>query len=80
MFQVISLAPQGANVVITWKTAGVRTNAVQAASGGSYGANGFADISGPIIINVSGDTTTNYTDVGGATNVPSRFYRVRLVQ
>jgi len=23
--------------------------------------------------------TTNYTDSGGATNVPSRFYRIRLV-
>jgi len=77
-FKVISIAPQGPNVVITWKTAGVRTNVVQASSGGSYATNEFADISGPMIINVTGDTTTNYTDVGGATNVPSRFYRVRL--
>jgi endoglucanase len=78
-FKITSETSQGPNVVITWKTAGVRTNALQAATGGSYGTNGFADISGPIIINVSGDTTTNYTDAGGATNVPSRFYRVRLV-
>ena len=61
------------------KAAGVRTNAVQAAPGGSYSTNGFADISGPIIINVTGDTTTNYIDSGGATNRPARYYRIRFV-
>jgi hypothetical protein len=25
-----------------------------------------------------GDTSTNYTDVGVATNQPSRYYRIRL--
>jgi len=79
VFQIISLASQGTNVVLTWKTAGVRTNAVQASSGNGYSTTNFADISAPIIINVSGDTTTNYTDVGGATKVPSRLYRARLV-
>jgi hypothetical protein len=59
----------------------VRTNALQAATGDANGGytNNFADISGPIIINVTGDTMTNYVDAGGATNVPSRFYRIRLV-
>ncbi len=79
VFRVISIALQGTNVVITWKTAGVRTNAVQASSGGNYSTNGFADISGPIVINVSGDTTTNYTDVGVTMNYSIRQYRVRLV-
>jgi hypothetical protein len=38
------------------------------------------DIAGSLtIIGGSGDTSTNYVDVGGATNAPSRFYRVRLV-
>ena len=78
VLQIISIAPQGTNMVITWKTAGVRTNAVQASSAGSY-TNGFANISGPIVINVDGDTTTNFTDVGGATITPVRFYRIRLV-
>jgi len=27
----------------------------------------------------SGDVTTNYVDGGGATNKPSRYYRIRLV-
>jgi len=78
VFRVIAITPQGTNLVITWKTAGVRTNVVQAAAGGGYGTNAFGDISGPIVINVSGDTVTNYTDIGGATNFPARFYRVRL--
>ena len=34
--------------------------------------------SGPIAIPGSGDTVTNYLDAGGATNVPSRYYRIRL--
>jgi len=82
LFTVISTAPSGTDIVITWKTAGVRTNAVQATAGlpdGSYNTNGFADVSGPIVIGVTGDTTTNYTDVGGATNSPARYYRIRLV-
>jgi hypothetical protein len=79
VLRVISIALQGTNAVITWKTAGVRTNAVQARSGGNYSTNGFADISGPIVINVSGDTTTNYTEVGVTTNNSTRQYRVRLV-
>jgi glucosylceramidase len=78
VFRITAIAPQGTNVVITWKTAGVRTNVVQVNTGGTYSTNGFADIGGPIVINVSGDTVTNYTDFGGATNFPARYYRVRL--
>ena len=78
--RITSLAGQGSNMVVTWKTAGVRTNVVQAAKGTGAGGSStnFQDISGPIIINVPGDTSTNYTDAGGATNHPSRYYRIRL--
>jgi hypothetical protein len=60
---------------------GGRTNEVQATAGGADGGytTNFIDISGLIVILGSGDTTTNYVDVGGATNFPSRFYRVWLV-
>jgi len=78
---IISIAPQGNDVSITWATAGGATNVVQATAGdgsGNYATNNFTDISGPIAITGSGDTTTNYTDAGGATNVPSRYYRIRL--
>jgi len=53
---------------------------VQATAGdgnGGYATN-FADISGPIVIAGVGNVATNYTDSGGATNVPARYYRVRL--
>jgi hypothetical protein len=81
--RIISVAPQNnGDMLITWRTVGGYTNAVQATIGdasGSYNTN-FVDITTPphIIVSGSGDVTTNYTDGGGATN-PSRFYRVRLV-
>ncbi|HXI82949.1 MAG TPA: glycosyl hydrolase family 28 protein [Verrucomicrobiae bacterium] len=79
--RITAVTPEGHNVTITWTTAGVRTNAVQASTGdgnGGYGTN-FSDISPPIIITVGGDATTNYVDSGGATNSPARYYRIRLV-
>ena len=46
----------------------------------AYSTNGFADIpASQTIIPGSGDVTTNYTDVSGGTNSPSRYYRIRLV-
>ena len=83
VFRITSVATDSSNnVLITWSTAGVRTNVVQATAGDAYGGystNGFQDISGAtVIINVSGDTVTNYTDMQGATNVPTRYYRIRL--
>jgi hypothetical protein len=79
--RIISVMPEGNDIAITWTTAGVRTNAVQATIGdgsGGYSMN-FTDISAQIILPVSGDAVTNYVDVGGATNVPSRYYRIRLL-
>lgn len=78
--RIVSTATENDDVRITWTTAGGSTNVVQATTGdldGGYATN-FADISGPIVIPGSGDTLTNYVDIGGATNLPSRFYRIRL--
>ena len=81
--RITSAVRQATNVVITWRTAGGRTNVVQASPGGvngNYTTNNFADIgASTTIVSGSGDTTTNYTDVAGATNAPTRFYRIRLV-
>lgn len=86
IFRIISAVQNTTDVVITWATAGIRTNVVEAVTPGANGyatngfaTNGFASLSGNIIINIAGDTTTNYTDVGGATNSPTRYYRIRLV-
>jgi PKD repeat protein len=79
-FRIISLATQGADVMVTWMTGIAKTNALQATSGdlaGNYATNGFTDIF--IVTNTPG-TLTNGIDIGGAaTNVPTRYYRVRLV-
>jgi hypothetical protein len=75
---ILSVTRQGADISITWRTAGGRTNIVQVIGTAGYTTN-FSDLSGPIIIPGSGDATTNYVDSGSAINTPSRYYRVRLV-
>jgi hypothetical protein len=79
--RIISATRQATNVVVTWQTAGGKTNFVQATSGGSggsYSTNGFVDIIGPIVIPGVGDAVTNQVDWNGATNNPSHYYRIRL--
>jgi len=79
--RINSIVLQGNNVLLTWATVGGLTNIVQATngkSGGGYSTN-FVALSPQIIPTGTGVTTTNYLDVGGATNKPSRYYRVRLV-
>ena len=75
------MVPQtNGDMTITWATGAGPTNVVQAATGdgsGGYSTN-FTDISGPLAIPGSGDVTNSYPDQGGATNVPSRYYRIRL--
>jgi PKD repeat protein len=78
--RITAVAAQGADMLVTWATAGGRTNVVQVNAGdvnGSYTTN-FIDLSPLIIIPGSGDSSTNYLDVDGATNIPSRYYRIRL--
>ncbi len=76
-FTVTNVVVQGTNTLLTWATIGGETNIVQATTGFS---NTFTNIS-PNIIAGGGDlTNASYTDVGGATNNPARFYRVLLKQ
>ena len=79
-FQITALGREGNNMRITWMDAGGHTDVVQVANGsaGNYTTN-FTDLSPQIILPGFGNVTTNYLDNGGATNVPSRYYRVRLV-
>ena len=82
VFRIRSVVPLGNNVNVTWQTAGGRTNVVQAATGDANGgySNNFADVAGAeTVILGTGDIVTNYTDAGGATNTPARFYRIRWV-
>ena len=80
-FRIVSVVPQGDDIVVTWMMGPGATNALQAAAGnvnGGFGTNGFTDIF-VVTNNSTAGTVTNYTDVGGATNQPARYYRVRLV-
>ncbi|HUJ11529.1 MAG TPA: rhamnogalacturonan lyase B N-terminal domain-containing protein, partial [Verrucomicrobiae bacterium] len=77
VFRILSITSQDGDLVTTWQAAGGHTNAVQAASG-DYSSN-FVDISSPIILGGSGDTITNYIDLGSATNTSPTYYRIRLV-
>jgi PKD repeat protein len=78
--QITAIALQGVDILLTWTTAGGKTNVVQAMAGpwSDYFSN-FADLSPIIVPSGDGLTSTNYLDAGGATNTPSRYYRIRLV-
>ena len=81
LFQITAVTPQSGDILVTWATAGGTTNVVQVNAGdvvGSYTTN-FTDLSPLVILPGSGPATTNYLDTGGATNIPSRYYRIRLV-
>ncbi len=77
VFSLTNLAMQGTNILLRWNTIGGQTNFVQASA--SLSGN-FTDISTAIIKGGGDLTNASYLDVGGATNSPARFYRIRLVQ
>lgn len=80
-FHPTAVTPSSNDVLLTWMMGPGATNALQAAPGnpsGGFGTNAFTDIFVVTNNSVAG-TVTNYLDVGGATNVPARYYRVRLV-
>ena len=82
VFQITNIRIVTNDVVLTWSTIPDATNVVQAFSAGpdgSFSPNNFADISSNIVVSGLGQVSTNYTDSGGATNFPARYYRVRLV-
>jgi T5SS/PEP-CTERM-associated repeat protein len=80
-FRIVSVARQTNDMLVTWMMGPGATNALQVTAGsadGGYTTNGFKDIF-VVTNNTAVGTVTNYLDVGAATNVPSRYYRARLV-
>jgi hypothetical protein len=78
-FRITSVVQTNNDVVVTWTSGPGKTNALQKTAGagdGSYQTNGFTDIF--TVTNAIGPTT-NYVDIGAATNYPTRYYRIRLV-
>jgi hypothetical protein len=82
--QLISIVRSTSDIAITWAATGGSTSLVQVTSGavdGSYNTNNFADIpASQFTPPGSGIVTNTYTETGGATNAPSRFYRIHLFQ
>ena len=78
---VTAITRESNDIRVTWTTTAGKTNVVQATSGDAKGnfTNNFLDLSPPIVVPGSGQVGTNYLDSGGATNIPTRYYRVRLV-
>jgi hypothetical protein len=77
-FGITAIVKTNDDIRVTWMTGVGMTNALERSTGtpdGSY-SNNFAAIF--TVTNTTG-TSTNYLDTGAATNVPSFYYRVRLV-
>ena len=70
-FRITSISKQGNDILITWLTLGGTTNVVQATSAlaGGGSSSGFADLSPQIVASGTGQTVTNYLDVGGANGI-----------
>jgi hypothetical protein len=78
--RIQSVEVQGSNVVLTWSAILGRTNIVQVTRGSSGNfTNNFVPLSPVIFVPGAGQLTTNFVDVGGATNFPASYYRVTLV-
>ncbi len=90
-FQVTSAAKSGNDVQLTWNGMAGRSYIVQTNSpgpNGSYNNDTWADLgatnwevgTGPSVLSVgAGPVQGSYVDAGGATNGPSRYYRVKIV-
>jgi hypothetical protein len=79
-FRFTAITRQGDDIVVNWMTQGGTTNRVQAAQGIGSGSdsNNFANLSPVVVPRGKYLASTNYLEIGGATNMPSKFYRVRL--
>jgi len=78
-FSILAIEAIGDDINLTWQTFGNSTNVIQLATpiiGGNY-TNNYIDLD-TVIVPGSGAVITNWVDVGGATNYPSRFYRMGL--
>jgi hypothetical protein len=78
-FRIAAFQREGGSWRITWTTVGGKSYRVQtnAPPNGSL-TNNFVDLSPLIFIPGSGESTTNYLHIGGATNTAARYYRIRL--
>jgi N-acetylneuraminic acid mutarotase len=79
-FEITSIIqPNATDLLITWNTSGTN-NIVQVTAGadasGSFSTTGFIDLTNIVVTTAM----TNFYDVGAATNMPARYYRIRSPQ
>jgi ELWxxDGT repeat protein len=79
LVRITSLTRQGNDILLNWTSPGGMTNLVQRGMGSSV-TDKFADRSAAMLAPAGYVVGMSYLDVGGATNSPSRFYRIRLGQ
>lgn len=80
VFRINTLNREAGNVRITWNTVAGRSYRLQTnvlTDNGSLTTN-FANLSPLISAPGPGESVTNFLHTGGATNSPSRYYRIRL--
>jgi fibronectin type 3 domain-containing protein len=72
------VTPEGDDIRIAWMMGAGKTNALQATAGDPAG-NYLTDFTDIFTVTNTVGSTTNYLDIGAATNGPAHYYRVRLV-
>ncbi len=79
-FRIVSVTPQGNDMLVTWMMGPGATNTLQATARGAGGESTMSGYTDIFIVtnNTTPGTLTNYLDIGAATNIPSRYYRARL--
>lgn len=80
--RVTSISKSGSDVPLKWDAMAGRSYIVQSTPGdanGNYNSSSFTDLSPTNFTLGFGLTQNSFTDSAGATNKPSRYYRVKLV-
>ncbi|HVM60768.1 MAG TPA: carboxypeptidase-like regulatory domain-containing protein [Verrucomicrobiae bacterium] len=81
-FRITSIAKSGNDVSLAWNAMGGNSYVVQASNGdakGNYNSSTFTDLSGSLFTLGYGPQLASFLDANGATNRPSRYYRLRRV-
>ena len=78
-FRILAIEAIDDDINLTWQTFGNSTNVIQLVSpvvDGNY-TNNYIGLD-TVLVPGTGAVITNWFDYGGATNIPSRYYRIRF--
>jgi len=81
VFRIAEITPDDDDMLLTWTAVGGKRYVLQTTTGftGSL-SNDFVDLNPAVVATGTGETEVTVLHLGGATNAPARFYRVRLLQ